>query len=155
MTGVSLYVHTMASDFSVTWQCLSERTIVFLLRIKLHALNDYFFKGEKSVPVLKGLNRSPALNFFRPPWQEDAGAFTGRVSRLGRDDEPLAVVWGRLQARRVGGPQRLRQRDLDAADVSEYDVRLLRPVLKRNSVPELSWVACVRSIKYFSNKMTQ
>jgi hypothetical protein len=27
----------MASDFSVTWQCLSKRTIVFLLWIKLHA----------------------------------------------------------------------------------------------------------------------
>jgi hypothetical protein len=28
----------MASDFSVTWQCLSKRTIGFLLWIKLHAL---------------------------------------------------------------------------------------------------------------------
>jgi hypothetical protein len=27
----------MASDFSVPWQCLSKRTIVFLLWIKLHA----------------------------------------------------------------------------------------------------------------------
>jgi hypothetical protein len=28
----------MASDFSVTWQCLSKRTIGFSLRIKLHTL---------------------------------------------------------------------------------------------------------------------
>jgi hypothetical protein len=27
----------MASDFSVAWQCLWKRKIVFLLRIKLHA----------------------------------------------------------------------------------------------------------------------
>jgi hypothetical protein len=33
-----LLAHAMASDFSVAWQCLSKRTIVFLLRIKLHAL---------------------------------------------------------------------------------------------------------------------
>jgi hypothetical protein len=30
----------MASDFSVTWQCLSKRTICFSLRIKLHALKS-------------------------------------------------------------------------------------------------------------------
>jgi hypothetical protein len=36
--GQQLLAHAMASDFSVTWQCLSKRTIVFfLLRIKLHA----------------------------------------------------------------------------------------------------------------------
>jgi hypothetical protein len=33
-----LLAHAMASDFSVAWQCLSKRTIGFLLRIKLHAL---------------------------------------------------------------------------------------------------------------------
>jgi hypothetical protein len=33
-----LLAHAMASDFSVTWQCLSKTTIVFSLRIKLHAL---------------------------------------------------------------------------------------------------------------------
>jgi hypothetical protein len=33
-----LLAHAMASDFSVTWQCLSKRAIFFLLRIKLHAL---------------------------------------------------------------------------------------------------------------------
>jgi hypothetical protein len=33
-----LLAHAMASDFSVAWQCLSKRTIVFLLLIKLHAL---------------------------------------------------------------------------------------------------------------------
>jgi hypothetical protein len=32
-----LLAHAMASDFSVPWQCLSKRTIGFLLRIKLHA----------------------------------------------------------------------------------------------------------------------
>jgi hypothetical protein len=32
-----LLAHAMASDFSVAWRCLSKRTIVFLLRIKLHA----------------------------------------------------------------------------------------------------------------------
>jgi hypothetical protein len=32
-----LLANAMASDFSVTWQCLSERTIDFSLRIKLHA----------------------------------------------------------------------------------------------------------------------
>jgi hypothetical protein len=32
-----LLAHAMASDFSVAWQCLSKRTIGFLLRIKLHA----------------------------------------------------------------------------------------------------------------------
>jgi hypothetical protein len=33
-----LLAHAMASDFSVARQCLSKRTIVFLLRIKLHTL---------------------------------------------------------------------------------------------------------------------
>jgi hypothetical protein len=33
-----LLAHAMASDFSVEWQCLSKRTIVFSLRVKLHAL---------------------------------------------------------------------------------------------------------------------
>jgi hypothetical protein len=33
-----LLAHAMASDFSVAWLCLSKRTNVFLLRIKLHAL---------------------------------------------------------------------------------------------------------------------
>jgi hypothetical protein len=33
-----LLAHAMASDFSVAWQCLSKRTIVFSLRIKLHVL---------------------------------------------------------------------------------------------------------------------
>jgi hypothetical protein len=37
MTGISLHMQ-IASDFSVTWQFLSKRKIVFLLRIKLHAL---------------------------------------------------------------------------------------------------------------------
>jgi hypothetical protein len=32
-----LLAHAMASDFSVAWQCLSKRTIVFSLQIKLHA----------------------------------------------------------------------------------------------------------------------
>jgi hypothetical protein len=32
----------MASDFSVAWQCLSKRTIGFLLRIKLHAQKQKF-----------------------------------------------------------------------------------------------------------------
>jgi hypothetical protein len=35
----------MASDFSVAWQCLSKRTIGFLLRIKLHAKKNTFKKG--------------------------------------------------------------------------------------------------------------
>jgi hypothetical protein len=33
-----LLAQAMASDFSAAWQCLSKITIVFLLRIKLHAL---------------------------------------------------------------------------------------------------------------------
>jgi hypothetical protein len=33
-----LLAYAMASDFSVAWQCLSKRTIGFLLWIKLHAL---------------------------------------------------------------------------------------------------------------------
>jgi hypothetical protein len=36
----------MASDFSVAWQCLSNRTIGFSLQIKLHAprsWNVYFW----------------------------------------------------------------------------------------------------------------
>jgi hypothetical protein len=32
--------HAMASDFSVTWQFLSRKTIGFLLQIKLHALKN-------------------------------------------------------------------------------------------------------------------
>jgi hypothetical protein len=32
----------MASDFSVTWQCLSKRKLVFSLRIKLHAPKKRF-----------------------------------------------------------------------------------------------------------------
>jgi hypothetical protein len=32
-----ILAHAMASDFSVAWQYLSKRTIVFSLRIKLHA----------------------------------------------------------------------------------------------------------------------
>jgi hypothetical protein len=35
--GRHLLAHAMASDFSVAWQCLWMRTIVFLLQIKLHA----------------------------------------------------------------------------------------------------------------------
>jgi hypothetical protein len=35
-----LLANAMASDFSVAWQCLSKRTIVFLLRIKLHSLKS-------------------------------------------------------------------------------------------------------------------
>jgi hypothetical protein len=30
----------MASDFLVAWQCLSKRTIGFLLRNKLHAIDQ-------------------------------------------------------------------------------------------------------------------
>jgi hypothetical protein len=33
-----LLAHAMASDFSVAWQLLSERTIGFLFQIKLHVL---------------------------------------------------------------------------------------------------------------------
>jgi hypothetical protein len=36
-----LLAHSMASDFSVAWQCLSKRTIVFLLRIKLQARSQF------------------------------------------------------------------------------------------------------------------
>jgi hypothetical protein len=32
-----LLANAMASDFSIKWQCLSKRKIVFSLRIKLHA----------------------------------------------------------------------------------------------------------------------
>jgi hypothetical protein len=38
-----LLAHAMSSDVSFTWQCLSKRTIVFLLRIKLHALHSSIF----------------------------------------------------------------------------------------------------------------
>jgi hypothetical protein len=37
-----ILAHAMASDFSVARQCLSKRTIGVSLRIKLHALSDYF-----------------------------------------------------------------------------------------------------------------
>jgi hypothetical protein len=47
--------HAMASDFLVTWQCLSKRTIGFLLRIKLHAqethtvCNLFMCSGKKGL----------------------------------------------------------------------------------------------------------
>jgi hypothetical protein len=50
-----LLAHAMASDFSVAWQCLSKRTIGFLLRIKLHApgYNVIIFEtGQNSQTLL-------------------------------------------------------------------------------------------------------
>jgi hypothetical protein len=43
----------MASDFIVAWQCLSKRTIGFLLWIKLHA------------PVLHGYQRTSSTGVKR------------------------------------------------------------------------------------------
>jgi hypothetical protein len=42
-----LLAHAMASDFSVAWQCLSKRTIGFLLRIKLHARTRVFLSSGR------------------------------------------------------------------------------------------------------------
>jgi hypothetical protein len=42
-----LLSHALASDFTVTWQCLSKRTIGFSLRIKLHTLNASFKSSIK------------------------------------------------------------------------------------------------------------
>jgi hypothetical protein len=40
----------MASDFSVTWQCLSKGTIGFSLRIKLHAQVMTFNSSVSEIP---------------------------------------------------------------------------------------------------------
>jgi hypothetical protein len=47
-----LLAHAMASDFSAAWQCLSKRTI-FLLRIKLHALNRQGVSPPRRLPFFK------------------------------------------------------------------------------------------------------
>jgi hypothetical protein len=61
----------MASDFSAAWQCLSKRTIGFLLRIKLHA-NDVFFlsevwRGVKMIFISVFVERSSTIERYCQP----------------------------------------------------------------------------------------
>jgi hypothetical protein len=39
-----LLAHAMASDFSVTWQCLSKRLIVFNIALKMPLLENFVNK---------------------------------------------------------------------------------------------------------------
>jgi hypothetical protein len=52
----------MASDFSVAWQCLSKRTIGFLLRIKLMPILKSFFPGKLSPGVIHTIDSHQKLS---------------------------------------------------------------------------------------------
>jgi hypothetical protein len=47
-----LLANAMASDFSVAWQCLSKRTIVFFVMDKLHALVIAFYEVDGLAPAV-------------------------------------------------------------------------------------------------------